>query len=106
MAESTGHLAGGGVAADHYVGVAALLEVRIEDRFAGRAPARLPLQQVDAMEVTGFAHQPPCAAILPVVAQARSNGLALPLTFTKRDTPVSLWRGTRLRPSHRFRPRP
>jgi hypothetical protein len=27
------------------VGVAALLEVRIEDRFAGRAPARLPLPE-------------------------------------------------------------
>jgi hypothetical protein len=48
-----------------------LLEVWIEGRLAGRAPARLPLQQVDAMEVTGFAHQPPCAAILSVVAQAR-----------------------------------
>jgi hypothetical protein len=63
-----------GVAAHHDIGVAALLEVRIEDRFAGRAPARLPLQQVDAMEVTGFAHQPPCAAIFPVGAQARVEG--------------------------------
>ena len=74
MDESTGHLAGGGVAAHHDVGVAALLEVRIEDRLAGRAPAQLPLQQVDAMEVTGFAHQPPGAAILPVVAPARVEG--------------------------------
>ena len=35
------HLAGRGVAAHHDVGIAALLEVRIEDRFAGRAPPRL-----------------------------------------------------------------
>jgi hypothetical protein len=39
--ENTGDLAGGGVAAHHDVGIAALLEVRIEDRFAGRAPPRL-----------------------------------------------------------------
>src|SRR5262245_15292788 len=37
--ENAGHLAGGRVAAHHDVGVAALLEVRIEDRLAGRAPA-------------------------------------------------------------------
>ena len=36
-----------GVAAHHDVGVAALLEVRIEDRLAGRAPARLPLQRME-----------------------------------------------------------
>ena len=66
MDENAGHLTGGGVAAHHDVGLAALLEVRIEDRFAGDARARVPLQQVDAMEVTGFAHQPPLAAILPL----------------------------------------
>jgi hypothetical protein len=43
--ENTGHLAGGGVAADPDIGVAALLEVRIEERLAGRAPACLPLWQ-------------------------------------------------------------
>jgi hypothetical protein len=32
---------GTGVAPHHDVGLAALLEIRIEDRFAGRAPARL-----------------------------------------------------------------
>ena len=41
MDESTGRISGGGVAAHHDVGIAALLEVRIEDRFAGRAPLRL-----------------------------------------------------------------
>jgi hypothetical protein len=44
MDENTSRISGGGVAAHHDVGVAALLEVRIEDRLAGRAP-RLPLQQ-------------------------------------------------------------
>ena len=77
MDENAGRISGGGVAAHHDVGIAALLEVWIEDRVAGRAPARLPLRQVDAMEVTGFPHQPPCAAILPVSAQARVEGLAL-----------------------------
>jgi hypothetical protein len=38
--ESAGDVSGGEVAAHHDIGVAALLEVRIEDRFAGRAPAR------------------------------------------------------------------
>jgi hypothetical protein len=33
-----GHLTGGGVPAHHDFGVAALLEIRIEDRFSGRAP--------------------------------------------------------------------
>jgi hypothetical protein len=37
--ENAGRISGGGVAAHHDIGVAALLEVRIEDRFAGRAPA-------------------------------------------------------------------
>jgi hypothetical protein len=36
--ENTGRISGGGVAAHHDGGIAALLEVRIEDRFAGRAP--------------------------------------------------------------------
>ena len=36
---STRTCSGGGIAAHHDVGIAALLEVRIEDRFAGRAPA-------------------------------------------------------------------
>jgi hypothetical protein len=44
--ESAGHLAGGGVATHHDSGVAALLEVGIEDRLAGCAPARLPLQRM------------------------------------------------------------
>jgi hypothetical protein len=30
-------------------GVAASLEIRLEDRFAGRAPARLPLQQPETV---------------------------------------------------------
>lgn len=33
------------------------------------------------MKVSGVAHQPPLAAILP------AQGLVLPLTFTKRDHP-------------------
>jgi hypothetical protein len=41
--------AGGGIAAHHDVGIAALLEVRFEDALAGRAPARLPLEQVDTV---------------------------------------------------------
>jgi hypothetical protein len=49
-AQSTGHLAGGGVAAHHDVSMAALLEVRIEDRLAGRAPARLPLQRMESTQ--------------------------------------------------------
>ena len=69
--------------------LSALLEVRIEDRFAGRAPARLPLQQVDATEVSGVLHQPPCAASLPVVAQARV------------DTSAALWRGSQCRPTRK-----
>jgi hypothetical protein len=51
---------------------------RIEAGLAAHAPARMPLQQVDAMEVLGFAHQPPLAAILPAVAQARDGGRAVP----------------------------
>jgi hypothetical protein len=39
--ENPSGISGGGVAAHHDVGVAALLEVRIEGRFAGHAPARL-----------------------------------------------------------------
>jgi hypothetical protein len=39
--EVAGRISGGGVAAHHDVGIAALLEVRIEDRLAGRALARL-----------------------------------------------------------------
>jgi hypothetical protein len=46
--EKAGRISGGGVAAHHDVGIAALLEVRIEDRFADRAPPSLPLQQVEA----------------------------------------------------------
>jgi hypothetical protein len=38
MDESTGRIAGGGVAAHHDTDVAALLEVRIENRLARRAP--------------------------------------------------------------------
>jgi hypothetical protein len=49
--ENAGHLSGGGVAAYHDVGIAALLEVRIEDRFAGRALARLPWQFISAMQL-------------------------------------------------------
>jgi hypothetical protein len=37
--ENTRLLTGGGVVAHHDVCIAALLEVRIEDHFAGRAPA-------------------------------------------------------------------
>jgi hypothetical protein len=39
MDENAGRLAGGGVAAHRDVGIAALLELRIEDRLACRAPA-------------------------------------------------------------------
>jgi hypothetical protein len=60
MDENTGGVSGGGIAAHHDVGVAALLEVRIEDRAAGRAPARLPLQQVETPEgASGFSNQHP-----------------------------------------------
>ena len=41
MDENAGRISAGGVAAHHGGGVAALLEVRIEDRSAGRAPPRL-----------------------------------------------------------------
>jgi hypothetical protein len=36
MDESTGRVSGGGVPAHHDIGVAALFQVRIKDRFAGR----------------------------------------------------------------------
>jgi hypothetical protein len=39
--ENAGRISGGGVAAHHDVGIAALLKVRIEARLAGPAPARL-----------------------------------------------------------------
>ena len=39
--ENTGQVGGGGVAANDGVDVDALLEARIEDRFAGRTPPRL-----------------------------------------------------------------
>ena len=39
----------GRIAAHHDVGIAALLEVRFEDALAGRAPASLPLEQVDTV---------------------------------------------------------
>ena len=37
-----------------------------------RAPVHMPLQQVDAMEVSGFAHQL-CAAILLIVTGSRAD---------------------------------
>jgi hypothetical protein len=40
--QNAGRISSDGLAAHHDVGIAALLEVRIEDRVAGRAPARLP----------------------------------------------------------------
>jgi hypothetical protein len=39
--ENTGQVGGGGVAANDGVDVDALLEVRIDDCFSGRAPPRL-----------------------------------------------------------------
>jgi hypothetical protein len=42
--ESAGHVSGVRVAAHHDVSVVATLEVRIEDRLPGRAPAQLSLQ--------------------------------------------------------------
>jgi len=39
--ENPSGISGGGVAAHHDGGIAALLDVRIEDRLAGRAPAQL-----------------------------------------------------------------
>ena len=50
---------GGKVAAHQDGGVAELLEVQIEDRLADCAPARLPPEQVDAIEASRLAHQPP-----------------------------------------------
>jgi hypothetical protein len=41
MDENAGGISGGWVAAHHEVGVAALLEVRIQERLAGGASARL-----------------------------------------------------------------
>jgi hypothetical protein len=49
MDENTGRISSDGVAAHHDIDVAVLLEVRIEDRFAGCGPARLPLQQVETV---------------------------------------------------------
>jgi transposase len=57
--ESAGHLAGGGVAALHDVGVAALLEVRIEDRVAGRVPAPPAKRMETAAAGPGFSSQHP-----------------------------------------------
>jgi hypothetical protein len=47
--ENAGHISGDGVAAHHDVGIAALLEVRIEDCVAGRAPSNLPLRRVETL---------------------------------------------------------
>jgi hypothetical protein len=82
-----------------------LLVVRIESRPADRAPARLPLQQVDAMEVTGFTHQPPSAAILPIAAQVRVEEAGFAPDLHETRHPVSLWRGSRFRPSDKSQPR-
>ena len=82
LADNQGRIPGDRAAAHHNIDVAALLEVGIRDRLAGPAPARLPLQQVDAMEGAGFPHQPPVAAILPVAAPAprvEQAGFALDL---------------------------
>jgi hypothetical protein len=43
--ENTGDVSGGGVAAHDHIGVAALVKIRIEDRLAGRAPARWSMPQ-------------------------------------------------------------
>ena len=59
MDENAGHLAGGGVAAHYDVGIAALLEVRIEDRFAGRALTRPPSPEQAAEISRGFSRQHP-----------------------------------------------
>jgi hypothetical protein len=61
--ENAGRISGGGVAAHHDIGIAALIEVRIKDRFAGRAPARLPLQQLETVTVAprfSGQHPPEC----------------------------------------------
>jgi hypothetical protein len=55
--ENAGRISAGGVAVHHDVGVTALLKVWIEDRFAGRAPARLPLQQQETAADPGFSEQ-------------------------------------------------
>ena len=65
------HVSGGRVAARQDSGVAELVEVQIEDRLADCAPARLPPEQVDAIEASRLAHQPPLPALLPVAALAR-----------------------------------
>ena len=45
--ENAGCIFGGGVAAHHEVGVAALLQARVEGAPASSAPARLPLQRLE-----------------------------------------------------------
>jgi hypothetical protein len=52
--ENAGRIAGGGVAAHHDVGIAALLEVRIEDRVAGRV-----LPSLGTVENQLFSMNPP-----------------------------------------------
>jgi hypothetical protein len=64
-----------------------LARKRIEGGHATHAPARLPLQQVDAMEASGFAHKPPLAAIF---RQSRRLETA--------DRPYRDLRGARHRP--------
>jgi hypothetical protein len=62
---------GGGITTHQNIGGVVLIKVGIEDRPADRAPARLLLEQVSAIEASPFPHQSPKPAIFPVVAQAR-----------------------------------
>jgi hypothetical protein len=76
--ENAGRISGDGVAAQNDVGIAALLEVRIEDRFAGRA------------SVAGGGRQN-----LPTILQATSTATCVvykPLILQKRVfDPGSSW---------------
>ena len=81
MDENAGRISGGGVAAHHDVGIAALLEVRIKDRFAGRAPARLPLKHeitvadLEAAErAAGVAIRPGNTVLIHMAHHARTWG--------------------------------
>jgi PAS domain S-box-containing protein len=72
--EDAGEVPGGGITTHHDVGGVVLIKVGVEGRLADRAPARLLLEQVSAIEASRFPHQSPQPAILPVVAQARIEG--------------------------------
>lgn len=64
-----------------------LIKVGIENRLAGRAPARLLLEQVSAIEASRFPHQSPQPAILLIVAQARVEGTDFALDLHEAGYP-------------------